>query len=1408
MKKLCSVLLALALVCCLLPLPARAASNVWDGSVDISWYDPAKTEYYLSTPAQLAGLAALVNGMADPAAKSVTGDRSYLKSLRYDNVLLVGAGGGNVADTVYASGIDFAYKTVYLTADLDMGGVYANGAWSGPNWTPIGGKFPMKPAEAAGDCLTLDTRFNGVLDGQGHTISNLFCDRYAAKGFPYSMAIGLVGYLGGASDENPDITGTFSGGWQPAVRNLAVASGSIYGRRMVGGVVGRVGKTSNGVVIENCANKAAVRSSDSKGVGGICGSAWGSGVIRNCYNTGSVSTTYVCPAGGILGTNEGMDVYNCYSVGKIDTGAAQYGRGIGSHDSGVYTVANCYYLAGSDDDPSAGGYYKGTSNKISVSVSALSSDEMKASSFADRLNANGSVFAAVPGGYPVLWFERSRPAGSFTVTLQQPENGTVALSASGEVSLGRTVSFTSEPAAGYILSYYTVNGSPVSGSFWAVTADCTVSAVFKKLGSAVISIPEYDDFYLSVTRTGWKPDADGGMVWAEGETLHSGDAVLEGNVLSARAYCYPDRAPDELGLEYLDACAFSADGADANADGTFTVTGRSPVAFTARRLTQRKTWLTLADTSWYTGKSASYTLQTAAQLAGLASLVNSKGVAFSGVTIRLGADISLLNADGAGGERTWTVIGTSLQRSFQGTFDGQNHTISGLRAWRAGSYAALFGCCKNAVIENLTVSGSAEGEAHAAYAAGILAWGSGCTLKNCVSWVAVTASGTHAGGIAAYLADGSTVEGCFNCGSVTGASGIGGLVGVDYSYTDRIVNSANFGAVTATGSGTYGTGGLCGRLAGTLTGCVNTGAVSGTDRYVGGLAGYTTARARTTVQLCRSGAAVSSSAAGALVGGLVGYAQNLIWGGCEAADGAALFGKSGSVTQKTAAGAIPVYPEPSAPAEAALPDAFTVTFLADGAVVQTLTCPAGTASVQAPAIPQKDGYTASWAPYEITGRDLTVSAVYRQNLVRSGEITTSGTYFIPWFTNGTLAIAGGLDVTLSGIDGGTDGFENLSVTVGTGTKLTLRDAVLTGETTLLTLADGCTLALAGESRLQGRADAPENACPTVRADGDLTITGSGSLRVEAGVNNAAVYVAPGSAVVQQSGTLSVYKTDKLGFAGGAFWAGGSSFTLAGGTFCGRTDSDNVSVLSADAVTVTGGTLRAAAEKSPAAVEGAVTLSDCAVYASGHSGNSAKTQKAYSGAAAIAAVKSQSGVRYLSAPAWTDVTADSLYESEISYAAAKGWMKGVSKTSFAPGASMTRAMFVTALWRMAGSPAASGQNPFADAKAAWYQTAVLWAAQNKLVTGTAPGAFSPDAPVTVQQAAVFLRRFAGYLGLGLTASRVPDSAGTLAAWGRSAVYWCLGAGVFSSCEAALSEPQAAASRALLARLLRNFDSLRS
>ena len=1355
MKRLFSALLSVALLLTLLP-PAAAKSDAWDGSVDISWYDPGKSEYYLSTPAQLAGLAALVNGMADPTAPKITGDKGYLKSIRVDDVLLVGAGGGNVSDTVYTSDIDFAYKTVYLTQDMDMGGRYdtASGTWSGPNWTPIGGKFPMKPQEAEGDCLTLDTRFNGVLDGQGHTVSNLYCDRYAAKGFPYSMAVGLVGFLGGACDNNANITADFEDNWQPAVRNLVVSSGSVYGRRMVGGIVGRVGETKNGVVIENCANRASVRNTDSKGVGGIVGSAWGSGIIRNCYNTGDISTTYTCPAGGILGTNEGMDVYNCYNTGTIDTHGASYGRGIGGHDSGVYTVANCYYLTGCDDDADANGYYKGVSKKISVSCKAMSGAEMQQESFVRALNANGAAFAADAakknGGYPVLWFENGGAERTCTVFVGSVQHGTVSVSPSGTVTAGQTVNLRAEAEAGWLFDYFTVNGKPIAGAFYTVTEDCTFGAVFKKVRTAKLSFAQGDGFYLAVRRTGWKYDDTGAMVYVTGEPVYSGDVLLEGNVLTLLTHEYSGAQPIDSALEYRSGVLYTVTNAEKNADGSYTVSADGTVAITGVRNTRGKTWASCADKSWYTGKQKSYTVTTAEQLAGLAVLVNG-GTDFSGVTLRLGADLSLERDSASGAQRLWTSIGTSINRAFRGTFDGQDHKITGLRAYNEGSDSALFGCVSGAKIENLTVCGSAEGKAAASYAAGIVAYADASTIQKCAAYVDVAADGTHAGGIAAYICNGTLVADCMSYGAVSGASGVGGIVGVSYSGEDRIENCANFGAVTGTKSGTYGTGGLAGRLAGMLTKSANYGAVTSADRYTGGLAGYTTARNKTTVTLCRSEGAVSSTNTDerAATGLLIGYAQNLIWGGCAGAADAAAIGRSGSVKQTAVTG------------EAA---SFTAAPRPD----------------DVPPPPEKD------APAQETSLPL----------VENGRVTASGSYQIPWFSTGTITVGANLDVTLCG---GSERFENLTLDVGSGTKLTLQNVDITGDQTLLKLAGGNVLTLIGENRLDGTSDTPGNENPTVTVGGDLTIGGEGSLHVSAQVNNAAVTVKAGSRLRQSGGTLSIRKTDKLGFAGGAFYAPGSTYELAGGTLCGYTDSDNVAVLSADRFTATGGEVRMTALRAPAVLLGSVTLKNCAVTAWGHSGNSAKVSATYDGAKAIPSLQSQSGVQWREALPFTDVTADELWYDDIAFCYEKGWLKGTSGTAFSPDASMTRAMFVTALYRAAGSPAVKADAPFTDLKADWYKKAVAWAAEAGVVQGTSRLTFSPDDALTVEQAAVLMQR---YLKDQLTADEaavLPESAGAVSAWAREGVQWAYDAGLL--CAADLTAPAEAASRVLLAQLLR-------
>ena len=94
-------------------------------------------------------------------------------------------------------------------------------------------------------------------------------------------------------------------------------------------------------------------------------------------------------------------------------------------------------------------------------------------------------------------------------------------------------------------------------------------------------------------------------------------------------------------------------------------------------------------------------------------------------------------------------------------------------------------------------------------------------------------------------------------------------------------------------------------------------------------------------------------------------------------------------------------------------------------------------------------------------------------------------------------------MTLIGLDSRSEEFDNLTLTVGMGTELTLQDVRITGDKTLLSLAGGNTLTLLGENRLIGCADVSGSACPTVISGGDLTICGSGSLKLQALVNYAA-----------------------------------------------------------------------------------------------------------------------------------------------------------------------------------------------------------------------------------------------------------------------------------------------------------------
>lgn len=600
-----------------------------------------------------------------------------------------------------------------------------------------------------------------------------------------------------------------------------------------------------------------------------------------------------------------------------------------------------------------------------------------------------------------------------------------------------------------------------------------------------------------------------------------------------------------------------------------------------------------------------------------------------------------------------------------------------------------------------------------------------------------------------------------------------------------------------------------------MTQCANYGAVAGADRYTGGVAGYTTARSKTKILACKNEASVSSANTGARVstGSVVGNAQNLIWGGCTAADSALpKLGRTGKVAGQEVKDVCPDYTPKDAPQDAALPDSFTVTFRANGETVGTVTGKKGDKAVKAPALPQVDGYTASWPTFTPTGRDMTITAVYRQKLVSGGAVTTSGTYFIPWLASGEIRIAGGLDVTLIGLDSGSGDFDNLTLTVEKGTKLTLQDVHITGDRTLLSLAGGNTLTLLGENRLTGCADASGNAYPTVSCGGDLTICGSGSLTLQALVNNAAFMSAETSKISIADCTISVFKSDKLGFDGGAFCASGAALTMTNASFFGRTDSDNVAVLSADTINMTGCTVRVESERSVHAVLGSVSLTNCGLYASGHSGSSAKTVSQTAGLDALETVSQQSGVTLLAASGFADIHTEAVCQQDVLFCTDAGLMTGTGNGAFSPDTPMTRAMVVATLYRLAGSPEVTEKAAFTDvASGSYYEAAVAWAAKNEIASGTSATTFEPNKAVTREQLAKFLFNYAVYQGMdAVTLSENLSSFAdhdTVSSYAVPAMQWAVGQGFINGTDGKLL-PTGTATRCQFAAILNRFTAAQS
>lgn len=176
--------------------------------------------------------------------------------------------------------------------------------------------------------------------------------------------------------------------------------------------------------------------------------------------------------------------------------------------------------------------------------------------------------------------------------------------------------------------------------------------------------------------------------------------------------------------------------------------------------------------------------------------------------------------------------------------------------------------------------------------------------------------------------------------------------------------------------------------------------------------------------------------------------------------------------------------------------------------------------------------------------------------------------------------------------------------------------------------------------------------------------------------------------------------------------------------------------------------------------------------------------------------------------FTDVPNDAWYAEAVSWAQANRIMDGVSEGSFAPDGAVTRAMLVTILYRLSGSPDMPESDwgyAYEDVDAsAWYAAAVYWARMNGVADGVSDTQFDPDGDITREQLVTMLYRYAGASAIGGALSFY--DAASVSSWAVEAVSWASAEGIVSGREGNLFDPQGGATRAECAAILMRYDAI--
>ena len=296
LKRIMASILCLAMVLSTMGTVAFAnntEADVWDGTVDTSWYNDTDTEFTITTAEQFAGLAYLVNGAQsfNPALDNyTTADFGYYSE---------GRKSATPDETAADNSISFEGKTIYLAADLDLCPVDANGELVK---LPGNEQLSMMPVG-----YSSYTPFKGTFDGQGHTIKNLFQGGWDMYGTGYNNSVKL-GLFGNVEDAT--------------IMNLVIDNFGFNAEITLGGVVGIANgsTTLDSITIKN----STIATGGGWTVGGVVGYVYGNPVINgiNIDETNTIAQVgghYDVSVGGIIGR---CDDEGCESVTITDSNVA------------------------------------------------------------------------------------------------------------------------------------------------------------------------------------------------------------------------------------------------------------------------------------------------------------------------------------------------------------------------------------------------------------------------------------------------------------------------------------------------------------------------------------------------------------------------------------------------------------------------------------------------------------------------------------------------------------------------------------------------------------------------------------------------------------------------------------------------------------------------------------------------------------------------------------------------------------------------------------------------------------------------------------------------------------------------------------------------------------------------------